>query len=117
MHYQAAPHEEAKVVRCTAGAIFDVIVDIRSGSPTFARWVGTELTSQNERMLYIPAGFAHGFQTLVDHTEVFYQISVEYASSAGCGIRWDDPVLGIQWPIVNGVTVSERDGAFPAMHG
>lgn len=117
LHYQAAPHEEAKVVRCTAGAIFDVIVDIRPESPTYAEWRSAELTSENHRMLYIPPGFAHGFQTLEKNVEVFYQISVEYVPTAGRGIRWDDPALGITWPINDGVIISARDAAFPGVHG
>ena len=112
MHYQVAPHEEAKVVRCTAGSIVDVIVDMRAGSPTYARWCSTELTARNRRTLYIPPGIAHGFQTLEDDTEVFYQISLEYVPSAARGIRWNDPQLGIEWPICDPV-LSPRDAAFP----
>ena len=117
MHYQVAPCEEAKVVRCTSGAILDVIVDIRPESPTYTKWCSVELTSNNLRMLYVPPGFAHGFQTLENNTEVFYQISVEYAPSAGRGIRWNDPVLGISWPITDGVIVSDRDALLPGVHG
>jgi dTDP-4-dehydrorhamnose 3,5-epimerase len=117
MHYQATPHEEAKVVRCTSGKIFDVIVDLRPGSITYGSWHGVELTSDNHRMLYVPAGFAHGFQTLEDNSEVFYQISVEYVSSASRGIRWNDPSVDIKWPITEGITISERDAALPGIRG
>jgi len=117
MHYQAQPHAEEKVVRCTSGAIFDVIVDIRPESPTYLHWHSVELTAKNHRMLYIPAGFAHGFQTLVDDTEVNYQISVDYAPAASRGIHWTDPALNIAWPFRNGVIVSERDAAFPGVYG
>jgi dTDP-4-dehydrorhamnose 3,5-epimerase len=117
MHYQAMPHEETKVVRCTSGKIFDVIVDLRPGSTTYGRWHGVELTSENHRMLYVPAGFAHGFQTLEDNSEVFYQISVDYVPSAARGIRWNEPSLAIKWPITQGITISERDAALPGIHG
>jgi dTDP-4-dehydrorhamnose 3,5-epimerase len=111
MHYQAPPHAEEKLVRCTSGAIFDVIVDIRAESPTHRRWVGTELTAGNRRSLYIPEGFAHGFVTLTDDAEVFYMISVPYAPSFSCGIRWNDPALGIEWPVEPSV-VSARDAGY-----
>jgi len=117
MHYQAEPHAEEKVVRCTAGAIFDVIVDLRPRSPTYLRWLGLELTAKNHRMVYIPAGLAHGFQTLEDDTEVIYQISVDYEPAASRGIRWTDSELDIAWPIRDGVTVSPRDTSFPGVHG
>lgn len=112
LHYQAAPHTEAKLVRCTAGAAFDVIVDIRPGSPTYKRWLGVELSSGNYRMLYIPEGFAHGFQSLEDRTELFYQISKPHAPEAARGIRWDDPAIGISWPM-KPLVVSARDQGFP----
>ena len=115
MHYQAPPNEETKVVRCTSGRIFDVIVDLRRESATYARWHGVELTRENHRMLYIPPGFAHGFQTLEDNCEVFYQISVEYMRSASRGIPWNDPSVGIKWPITEGLTISERDAALPGI--
>lgn len=97
MHYQAAPYEEAKLVRCTMGALYDVIIDLRSGSPTFKEWFSVELTAGNHRALYIPEGFAHGFQTLVDNTEVFYQMSEFYHPECMRGVRWDDPAFGIEW--------------------
>lgn len=116
MHYQIAPHEEAKVVRCTAGRVFDVIVDVRPESPTHAQWRGVELTSRNHRMLYIPAGFAHGFQTLEDNSEIFYQMSTEYVPSANRGIRWNDPALAINWPIKGEITISEGDANLPGVY-
>jgi len=112
LHYQAKPHEETKLVRCTAGAMYDVIVDIRPASPTFRRWFATELTAHNHRMLYAPEGLAHGFQTLVDHTEVFYQISMPYHPESAKGIRWDDPSFGIEWPLTQPI-LSERDRSYP----
>jgi dTDP-4-dehydrorhamnose 3,5-epimerase len=111
LHFQAAPHDEDKVVRCTAGAIFDVIVDIRTQSPTHRQWFGTELTAGNRRSLFIPKGFAHGFISLADHTEVFYMISVPYTAAFARGIRWNDPALGIEWPIAPAV-ISARDAAY-----
>lgn len=98
MHYQKPPHEEVKLVRCTLGAIFDVIIDLRSDSPTCKQWLGEKLTAQNRRMLYIPKGFAHGFLTLENDTEVFYQMSTPYAPESSSGVRWDDPAINIIWP-------------------
>ena len=112
MHYQAAPHEETKLVRCTSGAIFDVAVDLRPDSDTFLRWVGRELTAANGLALYIPKGCAHGFLALADDTEVAYQISEPYAPDAARGVRWDDPAFGIAWP-ADVVVVNERDGSYP----
>ena len=112
MHWQADPHGEAKLVRCTAGAIYDVAVDIRPDSPTFRRWLGFELSASNHRALFIPIGFAHGFQTLEAGSEVFYQMSVPYAAGAARGARYDDPAFGIEWPLPAPI-VSERDAAYP----
>ncbi|MDT4898864.1 MAG: dTDP-4-dehydrorhamnose 3,5-epimerase [Acidobacteriota bacterium] len=98
MHYQAAPHAQAKIVRCTMGAVYDVIIDLRPTSETFKQWVGMELTAENRRMLYIPEGFAHGFQTLCDNSEVFYQMSSYYAPESAGSVRWNDPAFGIEWP-------------------
>ncbi len=114
LHYQAPPHGEAKLVRCTAGAIIDVIVDLRGDSPTRHRWIGTELTADNRRALFIPKGFAHGFITLRDHTEVLYMISVPYVPGAERGVRWNDPALAIKWPI-EPVVISARDAALPLL--
>ncbi len=108
LHYQASPHEEAKLVRCMRGAIYDVIVDLRKQSPTFKRWFSAELSQDNGRMLYVPKGFAHGFQTLRDDTEVFYQMSEFYHPESARGVRWDDPALGIEWP-TDGMILSPRD--------
>jgi dTDP-4-dehydrorhamnose 3,5-epimerase len=112
MHYQAAPYAEAKLIRCTMGAIYDVIIDLRPDSSTFKRWVAAELTADNRRLLYVPEGFGHGFQTLVDGTEVFYQMSQVYAPDYGRGIRWDDPAFEISWPVEKPI-ISERDRGFP----
>jgi dTDP-4-dehydrorhamnose 3,5-epimerase len=114
MHYQAEPATECKLVRCTRGAIWDVILDLRPGSPTQSRWFGLDLAEANDRLLYVPAGLAHGFQTLVDETEVSYQISQIYVPEAARGVRWDDPLFGIDWPDApEGRVISERDRAFP----
>ncbi len=112
MHYQEAPHEEAKLVRCTAGAIFDVAVDLRPDSPTFTKWVGHELAAENRLALYVPEGCAHGFITLADGAEVAYQISERYAPEAARGVRWDDPAFAIDWPVEVNV-ISERDRSYP----
>ena len=112
MHFQAAPFEEAKLVRCTRGAIHDVIIDLRPDSPTFMQHVGVQLTPDARNMLYVPEGFAHGFLTLEDHTEVFYQMSEFYVPGAARGFRWDDPAFAIDWPAPVRV-ISERDAAYP----
>jgi dTDP-4-dehydrorhamnose 3,5-epimerase len=112
MHYQVAPNEEAKLVRCTAGAIWDVIIDLRPSSPTFRHWISVELTARNHRMLYVPEGFAHGFLTLDDDTEVAYQISEFYAAECARGVRWNDTAFGIRWPEEVRV-ISARDQSFP----
>jgi len=113
MHYQAAPHGQVKIVRCTMGSIYDVIIDLRTGSPTFKQWVGIELTSENRRMLYIPTDFAHGFQTLQDDTEVFYQMSAPYAPESGRGVRWNDSAFAIDWPQRADIIINARDGSYP----
>jgi dTDP-4-dehydrorhamnose 3,5-epimerase len=112
MHYQVAPYEEAKLVRCTAGAIYDVVLDLRLHSPTYTRWTAVELTARNRRMLYIPEGCAHGFQTLVDDTEVSYLISQVYDASSARGVRWNDPAFSIEWPAADR-TLSDRDRTYP----
>lgn len=116
MHYQADPHGEDKLVRCTAGAIFDVIVDLRAESSTRHRWFGLELSAENRRSLFIPQGFAHGFITLKDDSEVLYMMSTPYAEGAGRGIRWDDPAVGIVWPIAP-VHIAERDKRYGLLGG
>jgi dTDP-4-dehydrorhamnose 3,5-epimerase len=114
LHYQGAPHEEHKLVRCTAGAIYDVIVDIRASSPTYRHWFGAELTADNRRSLFIPAGFAHGFVTLTDHAEVYYMISVAHAPEYSRGFRWNDPAFAIAWPVAPTV-ISARDASYPLL--
>jgi len=115
LHYQVAPHEEDKLVRCTAGAIWDVIVDLRPDSPTYLRHVAVELRAATGRALYIPRGFAHGFQTLEDGSEVFYQMSEFYAPEAGRGVRWNDPRFGIDWPIADPI-LHPRDAGYADYH-
>lgn len=112
MHYQAAPREEAKLVKCIRGAIYDVIVDLRSGSSTFGAYVGVVLSAENRRMLYVPEKFAHGFITLEDNTEIFYQMSEFYSPECAKGFRWNDPFFHIEWPM-NVAVVSERDRNYP----
>jgi dTDP-4-dehydrorhamnose 3,5-epimerase len=112
MHFQVTPHEEAKLVRCTMGAIYDVIVDLRPESPTYSQHLGVELTASNRRALFVPEGCAHGFQTLVDDSEVFYQMSRSYAAGAARGVRWNDPAFAIAWPEQERI-ISERDQQWP----
>jgi dTDP-4-dehydrorhamnose 3,5-epimerase len=111
MHYQAKPYEEAKLVRCTMGAIYDVIIDLRPESSTFKQWIAVELTAENRKMLYIPEGMAHGFQTLVDSTEVFYQMSEFYQAESASGVRWDDPTFAIQW-LGTHFIISKKDNSY-----
>ncbi|MBJ7454425.1 MAG: dTDP-4-dehydrorhamnose 3,5-epimerase [Thermoleophilia bacterium] len=113
MHFQADPHGEVKLVRCTAGAIFDVLVDLRPGSPTHRRWTGAVLSAENRSALYIPEGFGHGFQTLVPDSEVLYLMSSPYVAEAARGVRWDDPAFGIDWPPAEHRVMSERDRTYP----
>lgn len=117
MHFQAPPSEEAKLVSCIGGAIYDVIVDLRPDSTTYREWLAVELGGRREHhMIYIPEGFAHGFQTLEDRSEVFYQMSASYAPECARGIRWDDPTFGIRWPSAPSV-ISERDSSYPDFGG
>lgn len=111
MHYQRPPYAETKLVRCTRGAIYDVIIDLRPDSPSYKRWIGVELTADNRRALFVPEGFAHGFQTLEDHSDVMYQVSQFYTPGAEGGIRYDDPAFGIEWPIEVAV-ISEKDAGW-----
>jgi dTDP-4-dehydrorhamnose 3,5-epimerase len=115
LHFQAMPHGEDKLVRCTRGAIWGVAVDVRPSSPTRHRWHAVELSEDNGLALFIPAGFAHGFQTLVDASEVLYAMSTPYVAGAGRGVRWDDPAFGIPWPEPPsaGRTLSHRDASYP----
>lgn len=112
LHYQAAPFEEAKLVRCTHGSIYDVIVDLRPASPSFKRHLAVVLSAGNRRTLYVPEGCAHGFQTLEDDTEVFYQMSAPYSADHARGVRWDDPAFGIEWPAAERI-MADRDRAYP----
>jgi len=116
MHYQAEPFPEAKLVHCTMGAIYDVMIDLRRDSPTFKQWVAVELTAENHSALYIPEGFAHGFQTLEDNTEVFYQMSEFYHPECARGIRWDDPAFGVTW-YLGTVNISTKDMQHPLFMG
>lgn len=111
MHYQVEPHAEAKLVRCTMGAIYDVILDLRPESATFRQWLAVELTAENRRMLFIPAGLAHGFQTLVDNTEVFYQMSEFYYPECARGVRYDDPDFAVEWALPVTI-ISDKDLAY-----
>jgi dTDP-4-dehydrorhamnose 3,5-epimerase len=112
MHYQAEPRAEAKLVRCTRGTVYDVIIDLRPNSPTFKQYLGEELTVEGYKMLYAPEGFAHGFQALEDNSEVFYQMSEFYAPQHSRGVRWNDPAFGIPWPIREPIML-ERDRNYP----
>jgi dTDP-4-dehydrorhamnose 3,5-epimerase len=112
MHYQAAPFAEAKLVRCTSGSIHDVIIDLRPASTTFMHYFAVELSAENRRMLYIPEDFAHGFQTLQDDTEVFYQMAQRYSAEHARGVRWNDPAFGIEWPEGERIII-ERDQKYP----
>ena len=116
LHYQSEPHAQAKLVRCTAGAIYDVIVDLRSGSPTFKQWIAVELNAQNRVALYVPKGFAHGFQTLTDNAEIFYQMSDVYAPDLAAGVRWNDPAFAIEWPAPP-EAMTDRDRTYSDFHG
>lgn len=112
MHFQAAPHGETKLVRCTMGSIYDVVIDLRPDSPTYKQWFSIQLSAAGRNMLYIPEGVAHGFQTLEDHSEVFYQMSSEYVASAARGLRWNDPSFNIIWPLPVEV-ISPKDAEYP----
>jgi dTDP-4-dehydrorhamnose 3,5-epimerase len=112
MHYQVAPYEEAKLVSCVRGAIYDVIIDLRPSSPTCSQWLAAEISSENNSMIYVPEGFAHGFQTLKDDTVVFYQMSEFYHPECARGVRWNDPAFGVKWQDYIKI-VSERDRSYP----
>jgi dTDP-4-dehydrorhamnose 3,5-epimerase len=113
MHFQRAPHEEAKSVRCTRGAIYDVVLDLRPDSQSYKRWAAVELSADNRRMLYVPEGCAHGYQTLVDDTETLYEVSEFYAPDSEGGVRWDDPAFGIEWPHADERILSPKDASWP----
>ncbi len=112
LHYQEEPRAEDKLVRCTMGAVYDVVVDIRQTSPTYLKWFGTEISAENRRAVFVPRGFAHGFQTLVDDSEVLYQMSEFFHPGSARGIRWDDPSLRITWPMRETI-LSEKDRSYP----
>jgi dTDP-4-dehydrorhamnose 3,5-epimerase len=114
LHFQAEPFAEAKLVRCIRGAIYDVIVDLRADSPTYAQWEATTLDEETGGALYVPPGFAHGFQALRDDTSILYHITVPYVPKAGCGIRWNDPALAIPWPLADPI-LSDRDAMLPSL--
>jgi dTDP-4-dehydrorhamnose 3,5-epimerase len=114
LHYQADPHAEVKLVRCTAGAVFDVLVDLRRSSPTFGRWHGETLSADNHAMLYIPAGCAHGFQTLEEATELYYEITPDYVAEAARGVAYDDTAIGIEWPLPDPI-LSPADRSRPRL--
>lgn len=117
MHFQHPPHAEAKVVRATRGAIYDVIIDLREGSQTYKQWIGVELSADNGRALYVPEGFAHGFQTLVPEVEVHYLVTEFYTPEAEGGVRWNDPAFGIDWPDPANAFLSEKDANWPDFAG
>jgi len=112
MHFQKAPYAQAKLVRCTAGSIYDVIIDLRADSPSFKQWEAVELSADNHLLLYIPEGFAHGFQTLSENSEVFYQVSAYYEPDSARGVRWNDPAFNIDWPEANRIIIA-RDNEYP----
>jgi dTDP-4-dehydrorhamnose 3,5-epimerase len=113
MHFQRSPHEEAKLVRAVAGAVFDVVVDLRAGSPSLGQWFGARLDAAGGRAMYVPEGVAHGFQTLTDDADVLYMISVPYAPESASGVRWDDPAFAIEWPPATQRIIGERDRSWP----
>jgi dTDP-4-dehydrorhamnose 3,5-epimerase len=117
MHFQRPPHQQIKLVRCTAGAIYDVIIDLRPDSPTYKKYSGVELSAENRQMLYVPGEFAHGFQTLKPNTEVFYMVSKYYAPQSAGGVRWNDPAFNIEWPEVSKRTLIPRDLSYPDFVG
>jgi dTDP-4-dehydrorhamnose 3,5-epimerase len=112
MHYQREPYGEVKLVRCTRGAVYDAVIDLRPYSATFRHWFAVELTADNRRLLYVPQGLAHGYQTLEDDTEISYQMSTPYHPEAAAGVRWNDPAFGVSWPI-EVTAIAERDAAYP----
>jgi dTDP-4-dehydrorhamnose 3,5-epimerase len=117
MHFQRAPHGEVKFIRCSRGALYDVIIDLRPDSPTYRRWVGVELSVENRRALYVPRGLAHGFQTLQDDVEVFYMMSDFHAPDAEAGVRWNDPAFDIEWPVAEPTEISDKDVSWPDFVG
>lgn len=117
MHFQRSPHDEVKLVRCTRGALYDVIVDLRPDSPTCQKWIGAELDEDNRRMVYVPKGFAHGFQTLTNDTEIFYMVSENHTPGSAGGVRWNDPAFNIVWPLGEPTVISDKDRRWPDFTG
>jgi len=115
LHFQSPPSAEGKLIRCTRGRLFDVAVDVRPESPTRGKWTSVELSAETGRMFLIPEGFAHGFQTLEDHTEIFYQMTARYDAKAARGLRWNDPALAIPWPLREPTVLSDRDKTLPML--
>jgi len=113
LHFQHAPFDETKIIRCTRGAVCDVILDLRPASPTFLQWVAVELTADNHRMLYVPTGVAHGYQTLTDQAETSYHVSARYSAAHAAGVRWNDPAFAIDWPLGEPTVISARDREWP----
>jgi dTDP-4-dehydrorhamnose 3,5-epimerase len=113
LHFQRAPFDETKIIRCTRGAVCDVILDLRPDSSTFRRWVALELTADNRRMLYVPSGLAHGYQTLTDEAETYYHVSAAYSAAHAAGVRWNDPAFAIDWPLGKPTVISARDRHWP----
>jgi dTDP-4-dehydrorhamnose 3,5-epimerase len=116
LHYQASPHEEGKLIHCTVGAVYDVIVDLRAGSPSRGRWIGVDLTADNQRVVYAPPGCAHGYVSITDHAALLYHMSAAYTPGFGRGVRWNDPRLGVEWPI-KPLLISDRDREWPDWGG
>lgn len=116
MHFQLPPFDEIKIVQCIRGAVFDVIVDLRQDSPTYCKWVGTNLTEENRKQAYVPKGFAHGYMTLKNNSEVMYLVSEFYEPKNARGVRWNDPIFGIRWPITSDLIINERDAKYPDFH-
>lgn len=115
LHFQTPPSAQGKLVRCTQGRLLDVAVDIRTGSPTFGQWAAVELSPENGEQLWIPAGFAHGFMTLVDDTVISYKVTAPYSSAHDRGVKWDDPAIGTEWPGANGIVLSDKDAKQPLL--
>lgn len=116
MHYQHSPNAEVKLVRCTKGCVFDAVIDMRPSSATYRQWYGAELSESNRNMLYIPEGFAHGYQVLRDDSELHYMVSARYAPESEDGVRWNDPLVGIDWPIRDAVQLSDKDQQWSLLH-
>lgn len=115
LHFQSKPFAQGKLIRCTRGALFDVAVDIRQGSPHFGRWIGATLSAENGHQLWVPAGFAHGFMTLEPETAISYKVTAAYSPDHDQGVKWDDPVIAVQWPTVAETILSDKDARLPPL--